>query len=145
MRNILPLIYMSLNKNTPGSILFWLVLKRTPLNSNSGWDWAIPFNRRTPPLLRLSLRMYPLRIRKIKVPVHNPPRKKRPFCSKIRETDSPTHSEISPMYSFLPLGIPTPSIGGMHIINGISAVTPWSLCVWAVSYTHLTLPTKLEV
>ena len=35
--------------------------------------------------------------------------KKGPFCWKIRETDKPTHLEISATYPSLPLGIPTPS------------------------------------
>ena len=43
---------------------------------------------------------------------------KGPFCSKIKETDQPNHSEISRTYPSLPQGIPTPSIRGVHIING---------------------------
>ena len=48
---------------------------------------------------------------------------KGPFSSKIKETDQPTHSEISRTYPSLPQRIPIPSIGGVHIINGMAHCT----------------------
>ena len=73
-----------------------------------------------PLLLRVSLRIYALRIKKIRVSIHNPPWKKDHFVQRFKKPTGTTYSEISPTYPSLPLGIPTPSIEGAHVINGMA-------------------------